>query len=99
VDPARNEFNEGGTFDAQVANSDFYKFRLKTTTPLEFNPLSNAAYRTVLVRPPLASAWLKIFSFAFVALLLLALAWTVWALYRKAPQPRAMTPAAERRAG
>jgi hypothetical protein len=53
----------------------------------------------VLVRPPLASAWLKIFSFAFVALLLLALAWTVWALYRKAPQPRAMTPAAERRAG
>jgi hypothetical protein len=99
VDPARNEFNEGGTFDAQVANSDFYKFRLKASTPLEFNPLSNAAYRTVLVRPPLASAWLKIFSFAFVALLLLALAWTVWALYRKAPQPRAMTPAAERRAG
>ncbi len=99
VDPSRNEFNEGGTLDAQVANSDFYKFGLKPASPLQFNPLSNAAYRTVLVRPPLASAWLKIFSFAFVALLLLALAWTVWALYRKAPQPRAMTPAAERRAG
>ncbi len=100
VDPPRNEFNEGGTFDAQVANSDFYKFRLKTASPLEFNPLSNAAYRTVLVRPPLASWWLKVFSFAFVGLLAIALAWTVWALYRPAPKPRVLTSAAaERRAG
>jgi ABC-type phosphate/phosphonate transport system substrate-binding protein len=99
VDPSRNDFNEGGTLDAQVVDSDFYKFTLKPATTLQFDPLSNAAYRTVLVRPPLASAWLKMFSFAFVALLLLALAWTVWALYRKTPQPRALTPAAERRAG
>ena len=99
VDPSRNDFNEGGTLDARVSSSDFYKFQLQPESPLQFNPLSNAAYRTVLVRPPLASAWLKIFSFAFVALLLLALAWTVWALYRKVPAPRALTPAAERRAG
>jgi len=98
VDPSRNDFNEGGTLNAQVTSSDFYKFQLNPASPLQLNPLSNAAYRTVLVRPPLASAWLKIFSFAFVALLALALAWTVWELYRKTPK-RVLTPTGERRAG
>ncbi len=92
IDPGRNEFTEGGIFDVEVRSADFYKFQLKDTsfakTPngvtLDFEPMSNIAYRVILVRPSLESLWLKVLTGAFVALLALAAAAAVFALRKKA---------------
>jgi ABC-type phosphate/phosphonate transport system substrate-binding protein len=96
VDPAKNEFNEGANFNTEVADSDFYKFQLRPNPAFEFDPMSNAAYRVVLVRPAIATWWLKMFTYAFVTLLLLAAAWAVWELSRRPRKPAVLTPAADK---
>ncbi|MEP6767764.1 MAG: PhnD/SsuA/transferrin family substrate-binding protein [Acidobacteriota bacterium] len=98
IDPGRNEFTEGAIFDVEVRSADFYKFQLKGTsfarTPngvtLDFEPMSNIAYRVILVRPSLESLWLKMLTGAFVVLLALAAVAAVFALRRKpSPEPAA----------
>jgi ABC-type phosphate/phosphonate transport system substrate-binding protein len=92
VDPARNEFNESTIFDTEVADSDFYKFELKPSQTFDFDPMSNAAYRVVLVRPSLESWWLKMLTWAFVGLLVLFAAAASWEWFRK-PKSKALAPA------
>jgi ABC-type phosphate/phosphonate transport system substrate-binding protein len=59
LNPERNHFREGPTFEAAVRHADFYKFILDDTgfpkVPGEpgwaYEPMSNIAYRVILVRP------------------------------------------------
>lgn len=90
VDPGRNEFTEGDIFEAEVEKSDFYKFRLKDSAfprrmdrTFDFEPMSNAAYRVVLVRPSRERPWLKAMTVGFVVLLILAATAAVLALRRR----------------
>jgi hypothetical protein len=59
LNPERNYFREGALFDAAVKSEDFYKFSLDETKfssaagdgAWASEPMSNSAYRVVLVRP------------------------------------------------
>ena len=81
LDPERNDFREGDLFYAKVANADFFKFQLdKATgfptvpsgTELDFDPMSNVAYRVVLVRLSPERPLFFALTVAFVGLLALA---------------------------
>ena len=60
LNPERNYFREGPLFDAAVKSEDFYKFSLDGSRFASAagdggwasEPMSNTAYRVVLVRPP-----------------------------------------------
>jgi ABC-type phosphate/phosphonate transport system substrate-binding protein len=59
LNPERNHFREGASFDAGVRHADFYKFSLDDAkfpkganeAGWAYEPMSNVAYRVVLVRP------------------------------------------------
>jgi ABC-type phosphate/phosphonate transport system substrate-binding protein len=59
LNPERNHFREGTSFEARVKHADFYKFMLDDAPfpkvpgapGWAYEPMSNVAYRIVLVRP------------------------------------------------
>jgi hypothetical protein len=59
LNPERNHFREGTSFEAGVTHADFYKFSLDDAKfpkvsgepGWAYEPMSNIAYRVVLVRP------------------------------------------------
>ena len=59
LNPGRNAFREGDRFDVAVKSADFFRFSLDDTrfpkapdgTGWAYDPMSNTAFRVVLVRP------------------------------------------------
>ena len=90
VDPAKNQLEGGDIFEAGVKTSDYHKFelegafaRLADQTAFDFQPMSNTAYRVVLVRPSRERLWLKALTVGFVVLLMLAAIATIVVLSRR----------------
>ncbi len=90
LDPEHNKITEGRHFETRVNGSDFNKLTLDDTdfarAKIDFrsDPLSNVAYRVVLVRPSRESPVLRGMTFALVALLVLAAAGAVLDCRRRA---------------
>jgi ABC-type phosphate/phosphonate transport system substrate-binding protein len=79
TDPDRNEFTAGDAFTARVTQADFFKFQLSPesfpkllTQELDLNPMSNSAYRVVLVRPVSERPIFRYLTVALVVLLVCA---------------------------
>jgi ABC-type phosphate/phosphonate transport system substrate-binding protein len=76
LDAPRNHFQEDAEFEARVAHSDFFKVELEPTfvAPAEagfgFDPMSNIAYRVILIRPAAESTLFRVLTGALVSLLL-----------------------------
>jgi hypothetical protein len=73
ADPQRNDFTRSGVVPTSVEASDLYKFSLHRADFRQddfHNPLSNVAYRALLVRPSYESTTTRVSTLAFVVLLL-----------------------------
>jgi ABC-type phosphate/phosphonate transport system substrate-binding protein len=78
LDAQRNHFREDAEFEARVGHSDFFKVELEPNfvAPAEagfgFDPMSNIAYRVILIRPAAESTLFRALTGALVLLLLAA---------------------------
>jgi ABC-type phosphate/phosphonate transport system substrate-binding protein len=78
LDAPRNHFQEDAEFAARVAHADFFKLELEPNfvAPDEagfgFDPMSNIAYRVILIRPATESRFFRALTGALVVLLLAA---------------------------
>lgn len=95
TDPERNEFTAGDAFAAKVTQADFFKFQLSPepfpkllTQELDLNPMSNSAYRVILVRPASERPMFRYLTVALVVLLACAAAAAAWD-YRRMRAARA----------
>jgi ABC-type phosphate/phosphonate transport system substrate-binding protein len=94
LNPERNEITEEGAFETAVAGADFNKLALAAADfagvgGFEVDPMSNAAYRVVVVRPSRESLLLRILSYLLVALLVLAAVGAVADLWRRSSRATA----------
>jgi len=77
LNPARNAFREGDRFDVAVKNSDFFRFSLDDTqfpkasdgAGWAYDPMSNTAFRVVLVRRSVEPFIMQVLTVVFVLLL------------------------------
>ena len=77
LNPARNAFREGDRFDVQVKNADFFRFSLDDTrfpkapdgAGWAYDPMSNTAFRVVLVRPAVEPFVMQVLTAVFILLL------------------------------
>ena len=90
LNPERNYFREGDRFDIAVTNADFFKVSLDEArfprTPgagWAYDPMSNSAFRVVLVRPSIEPFMLQLLTVVFILLLAAAAAACVIDLRRK----------------
>ena len=91
LDPERNDFQQSEGFVAAVTDSDFFKFQLENSrfpkksagTELDFDPMSNIAYRVILERPSDERPIFFALTAAFVALLVFAAVGLVLDVHRK----------------
>lgn len=83
-DPEKNEFARGDVFASKVTSVDSHKFQLDASqfptqnSELELNPMSNTAYRVILVRPVEERA---LFHYMTLGLVLLLVAGAAAAAY------------------
>jgi ABC-type phosphate/phosphonate transport system substrate-binding protein len=96
TDPEKNEFMAGDEFEARVKEADFRKFQLdEASFPmteakiLKVNPLSNAAYRVVLIRAPVERPLFRYLTLALVVLFLMAAVAVTMEVMRRRPVRRA----------
>jgi ABC-type phosphate/phosphonate transport system substrate-binding protein len=88
IDPERNQFREGPVFGSRVQDVTFYRYEL----PIEdfnqggaggpFDPLSNAAFRVMLVRPAEWPWGFRLLTLALVSCFVAAGASAAWTLIR-----------------
>ena len=77
LNPGRNAFREGDRFDVEVKNADFFRFSLDDTrfprapdgAGWAYDPMSNTAFRVVLVRPAVEPFVMQVLTAAFILLL------------------------------
>lgn len=92
LDPERDKFRAGRTFDARIDRSDYYRFELnaedfKNGDALkDMNPLSNEAYRVLLVNPPEERLIFRLLTLAMVLCLVGAAVAAGLALFRRRPE-------------
>jgi ABC-type phosphate/phosphonate transport system substrate-binding protein len=93
IDPERNEFREGQVFASHIQQASFYRYELppedfkQQAAGERFDPMSNAAYRVILVRPA-EQRWLfRLLTVALVGCFVLAGASAAWTLFKR-PPPR-----------
>jgi ABC-type phosphate/phosphonate transport system substrate-binding protein len=88
VDPERNQFRAGEVFPSHIARATFHRYDLPEedfTRPAAGerpNPLSNAAYRVILVRPAVRTWLFQSLTGALVLLFVGAGAAAGWSLWR-----------------
>lgn len=93
IDPGRNQFRAGDVFESRITRATFYRYELaaddfvRPSGGARFDPLSNAAYRVVLVRPAERPFMFRALTIALVACFLLAGASAAWALIRRPARP------------
>lgn len=75
IDPEKNEFARGDDFEAEVTVADFHKFQLEDkpfpkllNQDLDIDPMSNSAYRVILVRPTTEKPLFRYLTVALVVL-------------------------------
>ena len=91
-DLTNNDRVVGGPFDVAVAASDFHSFKLKGQgfpkrgdgTHYDFDPLSNVAYRVILVRPTQETGLFRVATYLLIALFSLAAIFAFWGMRRMA---------------
>jgi ABC-type phosphate/phosphonate transport system substrate-binding protein len=102
IDPERNEFRAGEVFGSRIARASFHRYEL---LPDDFSrpaagdrpdPMSNAAYRVVLVRPVERPGLFRALTVALVACFVLAGLSAAWTLVRRPPPRPASSPAGSR---
>jgi hypothetical protein len=100
IDPERNQFRAGEVFASRVDQSSFYRYELR---PEDFSrpaagarpdPLSNAAYRVIFMRPAERPWLLRMLTMALVACFVMAGAAAAWASLRRPVTRAPVTPAA-----
>lgn len=89
IDPERNQFRAGEVFSARVERASFHRYELaaddfrRPSAGDRPDPMSNAAYRVVLVRPD-AQPWLfRLLTAALVACFIFAGAAAGWSMVRR----------------
>jgi ABC-type phosphate/phosphonate transport system substrate-binding protein len=96
--PQRNQYEEDTSFEARIEGIDFSKFQLShekgfatnADGSLNFDPMSNVAYRVVISREPHASwIWVAL-PYAFIALFGMACVGLVVDLRRHQQPPRGL---------
>jgi hypothetical protein len=96
LNPARNAFREGDRFDVAVKSSDFFRFSLDDTrfpkasdgAGWAYDPMSNTAFRVVLIRPSVEPFIMQVLTVVLVLLLASAAGACTVDLHRK-EQPAA----------
>jgi hypothetical protein len=87
-DPTNNDRVVGSPFNAVVAACDFHAFKLKSDgfprrangINFDFDPLSNTAYRVILVRPVTDTRLFRVGAYLLIALAGLAAVLALWNL-------------------
>jgi len=77
LNPGRNAFREGDRFDVRVTNADFFRFSLDDTrfpkapdgAGWAYDPMSNTAFRVVLVRSAVEPFIMQVLTAVFILLL------------------------------
>lgn len=95
IDPERNDFRLGDDFEAEVRLADFHKFQLddkpfpkRLNQELDIDPMSNSAYRVILVRPTAEKPLFRYLTVALVVLFGLGGTAAAVDLYRARGTPR-----------
>ena len=89
IDPERNQFRAGDVFDSRITRATFYRYELaaddftRPTGGMRLDPLSNDAFRVVLVRPAERPFLFRALTVMLVGCFLLAGASAAWALFRR----------------
>jgi ABC-type phosphate/phosphonate transport system substrate-binding protein len=89
-DFSTNSLTMGTPFDVTVTSADFNSFQLKGDgfpkrqgdSGFDFDPMSNTAYRVILMRPETQGLMIKIFSIVLIALFFLAAVFALKAAWR-----------------
>lgn len=91
IDPKKNHFALGNDFEVEVEAADFHKFQLDPGAfqDLGIDPMSNAAFRVILMRPTAEKPLFRLLTVALVVLFALGGTASAVDLYRarKAPSP------------
>jgi len=95
LDPARNAFRAGRMFTARIENTNFYRyqlfqddFALGAGSDAKLDPMSNAGFRVILVRPADEPLLFRALTIVLVALFVLAGAAAAWSLVvERTPSP------------
>lgn len=95
TDPERNEFRLDDEYEGEVVLADFHKFQLDAkpfpkllNQDLDIDPMSNAAFRVILVRPTAEKPLFRFLTFALVGLFVLGGTVAGIDLYRARGAPR-----------
>ena len=102
IDPERNQFRGGEVFGARVEHASFHRYELaaddfsRPAAGDRPDPMSNAAYRVVLVRSEDRPWLFRMLTVALVACFVLAGATAGWSMVRR-PQGRPSSAPAQRR--
>jgi ABC-type phosphate/phosphonate transport system substrate-binding protein len=89
IDPERNEFREGQVFSSRIQQASFYRYELppedfsQQAAGERFDPMSNAAYRVILMRPSEQPWRFRLLTMALVGCFVLAGASAAWTLVRR----------------
>ena len=91
LDPQRNEYSTGSAYEVRIKESDYYKFTVFDEDVLKlarghasaFDPMSNAAYRVVLVRPEEPRGMFRVFNSVFYGLVAISVVGSAISLRRK----------------
>ncbi len=94
-DRLQNDYDTSGEFEAEVITSDDYKivfddgpFREHAVGELQFDPMSQTAFRVVLVRPIPSNTLFRVLTVVFLVVLVLAAIFAVADLRRRQVRER-----------
>jgi ABC-type phosphate/phosphonate transport system substrate-binding protein len=102
IDPERNQFRAGEVFGARVERASFHRYELaaddfgRPAAGARPDPMSNAAYRVVLMRPDQQPWLFRALTVALVACFVLAGGAAGWAMMRRPLARPASAPAQSR---
>ncbi len=96
MDPESNEYEQDTPFRTRIVKPDFNKLQLKDESQfpknpdgsLNFEPMSNVAYRVILVREPRPGRIWAAMPYVFIGLFVIAAAGVGIDLLRKRPPPK-----------
>ena len=91
IDPERNDFRAGPLFDAAIRDASFYRYELESDdfpglaeTEVDFDAMSNVAYRVLLLRASPERVVFQVLTIMFVVLLSVAAVAAVASLFTAA---------------
>jgi ABC-type phosphate/phosphonate transport system substrate-binding protein len=93
LDPTRNQFQGGEVFESHITHATFYRYDLadedfrRPSAGSWPDPLSNSAYRVILLRPVERAFFFRALTTALVGLFLLAGLTAGWAMVRSPGRP------------